>query len=110
MAAINERYGVAEAVLKSLQAGADVALWITTDEVPAVLNSLEQAVTSGQLSMDRVNESAMRVATSKYRTAGARRPPRIVAIAHFDTKAVHLSVSGESTALVSTSTIGRRSA
>ena len=65
MAAINERYGVAEAVLKSLQAGADVALWITTDEVPTVLTSLEQAVNSGQLSMDRVNESATRVAASK---------------------------------------------
>ena len=65
MAAINERYGVAEAVLKSLQAGADVALWITTDEVPTVLNSLEQAVNSGQLSMDRVNEAATRVAASK---------------------------------------------
>ena len=70
MAAINERYSVAEAVLKSLQAGADVALWITTDEVPAVLNSLEQAVTSGQLSMDRVNESAMRVAASKNPNCG----------------------------------------
>ena len=70
MAAINERYGVAEAVLKSLQAGADVALWITTDEVPTVLNSLEQAVNSGQLSMDRVNESATRVAASKTPNCG----------------------------------------
>ncbi|HEX9834111.1 MAG TPA: glycoside hydrolase family 3 N-terminal domain-containing protein [Mycobacterium sp.] len=68
MAAINERYGVPEAVLRSLQAGADVALWITTDEVPAVLDSLEQAVNSGQLSMDRVNESATRVAASKSAT------------------------------------------
>ncbi len=68
MAAINERYNVPEAVLRSLQAGADVALWITTDEVPAVLDSLEQAVNSGQLSMDRVNESAARVAASKTAT------------------------------------------
>jgi len=68
MAAINERYGVPEAVLRSLQAGADVALWITTDEVPAVLDSLEQEVNSGQLSMDRVNESATRVAASKSAT------------------------------------------
>jgi beta-N-acetylhexosaminidase len=30
-----------------------------------VLTSLEQAVNSGQLSMDRVNESAKRVAASK---------------------------------------------
>ena len=68
MAAINQRYSVAEAVLRSLQAGADVALWITTDEVPSVLDSLEQAVNSGQLSMDRVNESATRVAASKGST------------------------------------------
>jgi beta-N-acetylhexosaminidase len=68
MAAINERYSVPDAVLRSLQAGADVALWITTDEVPAVLDSLEQAVNSGQLSMDRVNESATRVAASKTAT------------------------------------------
>jgi beta-N-acetylhexosaminidase len=65
MAAVNERYSVPEAVLRALQAGADVALWITTDEVPAVLDSLEQAVNSGQLSMDRVNESVRRVAASK---------------------------------------------
>ena len=44
MGAINQRFGVAEAVLRSLQAGADVALWITTDEVPAVLDRLEKAV------------------------------------------------------------------
>ncbi|WP_404824961.1 glycoside hydrolase family 3 N-terminal domain-containing protein [Mycolicibacterium gadium] len=68
MAAINEQYSVPEAVLRALQAGADVALWITTDEVPAVLDSLEQAVNSGQLSMDRVNEAATRVAASKSST------------------------------------------
>ncbi|MCV7298226.1 glycoside hydrolase family 3 protein [Mycobacterium barrassiae] len=65
MAAITDYYGVPEAVLAALQAGADVALWITTDDVPAVLDSLEQAVNSGQLSMDRVNESVTRVAASK---------------------------------------------
>src|SRR6202047_5382082 len=36
MAAINERYSVPDAVLRALQAGNDVALWVTTDEVPAV--------------------------------------------------------------------------
>jgi len=73
MAAINERYTVPDAVLRSLQAGADVALWITTDEVPAVLDSLEQAVNSGQLSMERVNQSAMRVADSKSATPNCGR-------------------------------------
>jgi beta-N-acetylhexosaminidase len=65
MAAINQRYGVAEAVLRALRAGADVALWITTDEVPTVLNGLEQAVISGQLTMDRVNDAVTRVAAMK---------------------------------------------
>lgn len=42
MAAISDRFGVAEAVLRTLQAGTDVALWVTTDEVPAVLDRLER--------------------------------------------------------------------
>ena len=49
MAAISDRYGVAEAVLRTLQAGTDVALWVTTDEVPAVLDRLEKAVAAGEL-------------------------------------------------------------
>jgi beta-N-acetylhexosaminidase len=65
MAAINARYGVAEAVLRSLQAGADVALWITTTEVPAVLDRLEQAVAAGELSQGSVDASLQRLAVSK---------------------------------------------
>ena len=48
MKAITDRYGVAEAVLRALQAGADIALWVTTDEVPAVLDRLEEAVAAGE--------------------------------------------------------------
>jgi len=62
MAAISSRYGVAEAVLRTLQAGVDVALWITTDEVPAVLDRLEQAVSSGELAMPAVEGSILRMA------------------------------------------------
>lgn len=65
MAAINQQYGVAAAVLKSLQAGADVALWITTAEVPAVLDRLEQAVAAGELSQAAVDTSVQRVAAAK---------------------------------------------
>ena len=65
MAAINQQYGVAAAVLKSLQAGADIALWITTAEVPAVLDRLEQAVAAGELSQAAVDASVQRVAASK---------------------------------------------
>ncbi|MCH9722031.1 MAG: glycoside hydrolase family 3 protein [Actinomycetia bacterium] len=65
MAAISSRYGVAEAVLRALQAGTDVALWITTDEVPAVLDRLESAVDSGDLSMGAVDGSVLRMAGIK---------------------------------------------
>ncbi len=62
MAAISSRYGVAEAVLRTLQAGVDVALWITTDEVPAVLDRLEKAVGGGELAMPAVEGSILRMA------------------------------------------------
>jgi beta-N-acetylhexosaminidase len=65
MAAINEHYGVPEAVLRSLQAGIDVALWVTTDEVPTVLDRLEKAVAAGELTMPAVDASVLRIATVK---------------------------------------------
>ncbi|MDD4867192.1 MAG: glycoside hydrolase family 3 N-terminal domain-containing protein [Mycobacterium sp.] len=65
MAAISDRFGVAEAVLRSLQAGTDVALWVTTDEVPAVLDRLEKAVSAGELAMPAIDDSVVRVATMK---------------------------------------------
>ena len=65
MAAISSRFGVAEAVLRALQAGSDVALWITTDEVPAVLDRLESAVEAGELAMPAVEGSVLRMAGIK---------------------------------------------
>jgi beta-N-acetylhexosaminidase len=65
MGAINQRYGVADAVLKALQAGTDVALWVTTDEVPAVLDRLDKALAAGELSQARVDESVLKVAGQK---------------------------------------------
>ena len=67
MAAISERFGVSEAVLRSLQAGVDEALWVTTDEVPAVLDRLEKAVAAGELAAPAVDQSVMRLATMKGR-------------------------------------------
>jgi beta-N-acetylhexosaminidase len=67
MGAISDRYGVAEAVLRSLQAGVDVALWVTTDEVPAVLDRLEKAVAAGELPLASVDQSVVRVASMKGR-------------------------------------------
>jgi beta-N-acetylhexosaminidase len=65
MAAISDRFGVAEAVLRALQAGTDVALWVTTDQVPAVLDRLQNAVSAGELPISAVNDSLVRVATMK---------------------------------------------
>ena len=65
MGAINQNYTVAQAALKALQAGADIALWITTDEVPGVLDGLEAAVDAGTLNMDAVATSVLRIAAIK---------------------------------------------
>ena len=65
MAAISDRFGVTEAVLKTLQAGTDIALWITTKEVPAVLDRLEQAVNAGDLPIQQVDAALVRVAAMK---------------------------------------------
>ncbi|MEO3758988.1 glycoside hydrolase family 3 N-terminal domain-containing protein [Mycobacterium sp. B14F4] len=65
MQAISDRFGVAEAALRGLQAGADTALWVTTGEVPAVLDRLEKAVAAGELSMAGVDNSVLRIAAMK---------------------------------------------
>src|SRR3984957_4538370 len=65
MAAINDRYSVPDAVLRALQAGNDVALWVTTAEVPAVLDRLEKAVAAGELTMPNVDASVVRIAKFK---------------------------------------------
>jgi beta-N-acetylhexosaminidase len=65
MVAISEHYGVPDAVLRALQAGIDVALWVTTDEVPAVLDRLEKATAAGELKMPAVDASVLRMAAVK---------------------------------------------
>jgi beta-N-acetylhexosaminidase len=65
MAAISDRFGVPEAVLRSLQAGTDIALWVTTKEVPAVLTALEQAYNDGKLDKAAVDASVVRIAKMK---------------------------------------------
>ncbi|MFC9967882.1 MULTISPECIES: glycoside hydrolase family 3 N-terminal domain-containing protein [Nocardia] len=65
MAAITDRMTIAEAVEAALVAGADNALWITTDAVPQVLDRLELSVSSGKLPADRVDASVLRMARYK---------------------------------------------
>ena len=65
MAAISDRYSVSDAVLRTLQAGTDIALWVSIEEVPAVLDRLEKALAAGELTMPAVDQSLARVATMK---------------------------------------------
>lgn len=70
MAAITARMSIAEAVESALVAGADNALWITTDAVPQVLDRLEQAVSAGRLPGSQVDASVLRMA--KYKGTAPR--------------------------------------
>ncbi|MGV0643813.1 glycoside hydrolase family 3 N-terminal domain-containing protein [Mycolicibacterium sp. XJ879] len=65
MQAISDQFGVAEAVLRGLQAGADTALWVSSAEVPAVLDRLEKALEAGELTMGNVDASVLRIAGVK---------------------------------------------
>lgn len=65
MRAITDRMDVPQAVAAALTAGADVALWLTTDEVPDVLDHLEAEVAAGRLPQSQVDASVLRVATAK---------------------------------------------
>jgi beta-N-acetylhexosaminidase len=65
--AINAHYRVADAALRALQAGADNALSLSTDGVPAVLDRLEKAIAAGELTMQGVDRSLVRVATMNGR-------------------------------------------
>lgn len=65
MQAVSDTYPVPDAVLLALQAGADVALWVSTDEVPAVLDRLETAVESNELPIEAVNAKLLRWAAEK---------------------------------------------
>ena len=65
MAAITDEYSTPQAAAKALEAGADVALWISTDAVQGVLDQLEVEVQAGQLSMADVDQKVLRIARFK---------------------------------------------
>ncbi|KSZ60761.1 beta-glucosidase [Rhodococcus pyridinivorans KG-16] len=65
MRAITDTYGITEAVEAAMVAGVNQALWLTTDEVPAVLDHLEQVVADGTLSPEWVDESVRTVTRAK---------------------------------------------
>lgn len=65
MQAITDRYDIADAVQAALVAGVDQALWLTTTDVPRVLDHLEDAVASGALTQSRVDQAVVTVAQTK---------------------------------------------
>lgn len=65
MAAISAKYPITEAVPMALRAGSDVALWLSTDKVPAVLDALERAVATKKLPTEKVNRSVVRILRAK---------------------------------------------
>lgn len=65
MKAITDIYKVPDAVLKALQAGADTALWVSSAEVPAVLDRLVAALDGHELSMANIDQSVRRMAKAK---------------------------------------------
>ncbi|QHE70721.1 glycoside hydrolase family 3 N-terminal domain-containing protein [Rhodococcus sp. WAY2] len=65
MQAITDRYDITEAVETSLASGVDIALWLTTDDVPRVLDHLESVVASGKLPQQRVDAAVLTVARAK---------------------------------------------
>lgn len=66
MKAITDNFSVPQAVVKSLTAGADVALWISTDELGAAVSAVEAAVKSGTLSRAQLDASVLRVGRAKH--------------------------------------------
>ncbi len=65
MKAITDRFDIAEAVEQALTSGVTVALWLTTDDVPRVLDHLEDAVAAGRLPASQVDQSVLTVARAK---------------------------------------------
>lgn len=66
MKAITDRFSVPQAVAKSLEAGADVALWISTDQLGAAIDAVEAAVKAKRISTQQLDDSVLRVARAKH--------------------------------------------
>lgn len=65
MKAITDRFDIADAVEQALKAGVTSALWLTTDDVPRVLDHLEEAVAQGRLAQSQVDASVLTLARAK---------------------------------------------
>ncbi|MFC9517932.1 glycoside hydrolase family 3 N-terminal domain-containing protein [Nocardiaceae bacterium NPDC056970] len=65
MKAITDRFDIADAVEQALKSGVTSALWLTTNDVPRVLDHLEDAVAKGRLPQSQVDASVLAVARAK---------------------------------------------
>ncbi len=65
MRAITDRFSTAQAALFALNAGSDIVLYATVDETEAIVSRLQDALASGELAPDRLDESVDRVLRSK---------------------------------------------
>jgi beta-N-acetylhexosaminidase len=65
MRAITDRYDIPDAVAAALEAGADVALWTSSDDLDTVLDRLQAAAGTGQLPRSNVADGAARVLAAK---------------------------------------------
>jgi beta-N-acetylhexosaminidase len=65
MAAIRRSYSMREATVRALAAGNDMALLVTSAQLPDVLAFLVDAVASQRLSESQINQSVQRVLTAK---------------------------------------------
>jgi beta-N-acetylhexosaminidase len=61
MRAVTDRFDLPAAVLGAFNAGADMALWVTTERVAEVIDHLERSVGDGSLTESRVNEAVVRI-------------------------------------------------
>ncbi|TWS21904.1 glycoside hydrolase family 3 protein [Tsukamurella sputi] len=66
MKAITNEFSVPQAVTKALEAGADVALWISTDQLGAALDAVEAAVKAKRIPAKQLDDSVLRVARAKH--------------------------------------------
>ena len=70
MKGITEHFSPGDAVIRALQAGADMML-VSTDEITAI-NDIKKAVQSGRLSEERIDYSVQKILTLKKRYGTSR--------------------------------------
>lgn len=61
MKAITDRFTTPQAVLAAVKAGADCALWISTDSLTSAIDAVDQAVVSGEYPEAQLEDSALRI-------------------------------------------------